>query len=154
MTVIAGCDGSVKVKVSSTQTYLAEVKEWQLQVQREQLDVSVLHDTSADAGWKKTFPGFKSWSGSLTCHWAVGDTTDPQYILQDLVLGITNTTSAAVEVELYTDDLTAKPNKKGYRGTIYVTNFSTRVGTSGIIELSISFQGTGKLYTTLLSGNA
>lgn len=145
MTVIAGCDGSVKVKVSSTMTYVAEVKEWQLQVQRELIDVSTLHDVTADAGWKKSFPGFKSWSGSLTCHWAVGaDDTDTQHLLQSAVMS----SNTAIEVELYTLDST-KPNAKGYHGNIYVSNFSTRVGTSGIIELSISFQGNGALDTTL-----
>lgn len=148
MTVIAGCDGSVKIKTSSF-TYVAEVKEWQLQVQRELIDVSTLHDTTADAGWKKSFPGFKSWSGSLTCHWAVGaDDTDTQHLLQSAVM----TSNTAIEVELYTDDVSDKPNKKGYAGKIYVSNFSTRVGTSGIIELSVSFQGNGALSTTM-TGN-
>lgn len=154
MAIIAGCDGTAKVKVSAAQTYIGQVKDWTLQVSRELIDVSILRDSASptDAGWKKSYPGFKSWSGSLTVNWDVQSSVDlTQKTITDAVVA----NNTAIEIELYTDDATAKPNKRGYKGNVYVQSFSVRTAVSGIVEMSINFTGSGALVTdiTQLSGN-
>lgn len=149
MAIIAGCDGSAKIKIAAAFEYVGQVKDWSLQVSRELLDTSTLHDTTANAGWKQSYPGFKSWSGSMTVNWDVQAVDLTQKTITDAVMANNN----SIECEFYVDDLTAKPNKRGYHGTVYVQSFSVKTSVSGIVEMSINFTGSGKLDTTL-SGNA
>jgi hypothetical protein len=122
-------------------TAVAEVREWQLQVQRDLMDTSILSDSVDQRGWKKSYPGLRGWSGSMTVHWDMTYDAGQQHDFQDLLIGddpVDGPQRLGVQLKV---DAT-----HGYEGYIYIQNMSISVNTTGIVTAQISFTGTAKLY--------
>ena len=117
-----GKDGLIKV---GTET-VAEVRSWTLNIAADTVDASGLGDD-----WKIHKATQKSWHGSLACFW---DTTDTQG-QGGLIVGDT------IALTLYLEAGSAPVLK----GSALVTGLDYMGAQGGLVEASISFQGTGVL---------
>jgi hypothetical protein len=126
-------------------TAVAEIKDWSLQVSRDLIDTSILSDSADQRGWKKAFPGMRGWTGSMTVHWnmqASGGNVQQTTIQNLLIADDPAEGPTKLGVRLLVDNV----NKIGYQGFVYVKDMSIKVSVTGVVEATINFTGTAKLY--------
>ena len=131
MTVVRGYGGDVKVGENS----VAEVRNWNADIQREELDATHM-DPSGD-GWREYKTGLGSGTGSMDVNWDMTDTTG-QKALQNAVL---NPPATPPTIKLCI-------GANHYSGSIIVTNVSPSVGVDGLAEATINFRFTGAISFT------
>ena len=132
MAVVRGYGGDVKVGEKS----VAEVRNWNADIQREELDATHM-DPSGD-GWREYKTGLGSGTGSMDLNWDMTD-ANGQVVLQNAVL---NPPATPPTVKLYVD------GTHYYSGKIIVTNVSPSVGVDGLAEATINFRFTGAISFT------
>jgi predicted secreted protein len=124
MATFSGSDGVVKIGNS----VLAEVRSWSVDQTGDTNEDTVMGDT-----WRTHKPSLKSWSGSAD---VLFDDTD------------TNGQTACVLGTEITVSFQMEGNSTGdhrLRGTAIVTGKTVNTSYDGLVEASITFQGTGAL---------
>ena len=116
-----GKDGLIKVGGET----IAEVRSWSLSSSVEVVDGSRL-----GSDWKIQYPVQKSWHGSLSCFWDYEDTGQGVLIL-----------GSVVTLQLYCE-IGISP---AFSGTALITGIEYSAAHTGLVEASISFQGSGAL---------
>lgn len=129
MAIQLGKEGVIKIH---NQT-VAEVRSWTLNTAAELIDASTLGDT-----WKVHQPTIKSWHGSLSCFW---DEADP--LQSALFVG------EPISLILYPGG--DADHHGSFSGTAFITAKDYTGSHSGLVEATITFQGTGALINALLS---
>lgn len=134
MATYEGSAGTVKIKSGADAlTAVASVRSWSLDVTRDTVE-----DTAMGTGNRTYKKGLQSYSGSMDI---VFDSSEDTIVSTAL----TPDTDATVGIEFYaegTDD-TSK-----FAGDVIVTSYSISASYDGLVEASVSFQGTGALSTT------
>jgi predicted secreted protein len=128
MAVVRGYGGDVKVGENS----VAEVRNWNADIQREELDAT--HMDPRGNGWREYETGLGSGTGSMDVNWDMTDTTG-QKALQNAVL---NPPATPPTIKLCI-------GANHYSGSIIVTNVSPSVGVDGLAEATINFRFTGQI---------
>jgi predicted secreted protein len=133
MAVYEGSNGTVKIKSGADAlTAVASVRTWSIDITRETVE-----STAMGVGSRTYLKGLESYSGSMDI--VYDDAEDA--IVKAALSPITDDT---VSVELYPDlDVVATK----FAGDIIVTSYSITTSYDGLVEASISFQGTGDLTT-------
>lgn len=124
MATFSGSDGVIKVGTAS----IAEVRGWSVEQTGDTNEDTVMGDS-----WRTHKPSLKSWSGSADVLFDDTDTTGQTAC----VLGTVITVSFQME-----------GNASGahrLRGSAIVTGKSINTTYDGLVEASITFQGTGAL---------
>lgn len=122
-----GSEGVVKVGANT----VAEIKSWSLSEATDTIEDSVMGDSS------RTYQvGLKTFSGSMDAFWDETDTTGQGAL----------TNGASVTLNLYPEG--ADTGDTYYSGTAIVTGVERSAAFDGMVEASISFQGTGALTST------
>ncbi len=119
-----GRDGIVKVGAAT----VAEVKSFSIEESADTVETTKMTDTARSHAITLT-----SFSGSLDCFWDETDTTGQGAL----------TIGASVTLALYPEGDTA--GDTFYSGTALVTGVSRTASFDGMVEASISVQGTGAL---------
>ena len=119
-----GRDGIVKVGAAT----VAEVKSFSIEESADTVETTKMTDTARSHAITLT-----SFSGSLDCFWDETDTTGQGAL----------TIGASVTLALYPEGETA--GDTFYSGTALVTGVSRSASFDGMVEASISVQGTGAL---------
>ena len=119
-----GRDGIVKVGAAT----VAEVKSFSIEESADTVETTKMTDTARSHAITLT-----SFSGSLDCFWDETDTTGQGAL----------TIGASVTLALYPEGDTA--GDSFYSGTALVTGVSRSASFDGMVEASISVQGTGAL---------
>lgn len=119
-----GRDGIVKVGANT----VAEVKSFSIEESADTVETTKMTDTARSHAITLT-----SFSGSLDCFWDETDTTGQGAL----------TIGASVTLALYPEGDTA--GDTFYSGTALVTGVSRSASFDGMVEASISVQGTGAL---------
>lgn len=119
-----GRDGIVKVGAAT----VAEVKSFSIEESADTVETTKMTDTARSHAITLT-----SFSGSLDCFWDETDTTGQGAL----------TIGASVTLALYPEGETAGDTY--YSGTALVTGVSRSASFDGMVEASISVQGTGAL---------
>ncbi len=119
-----GRDGIVKVGANT----VAEVKSFSIEESADTVETTKMTDTARSHAITLT-----SFSGSLDCFWDETDTTGQGAL----------TIGASVTLALYPEGDTA--GDSFYSGTALVTGVSRSASFDGMVEASISVQGTGAL---------
>lgn len=127
MAAVAGYGGKVMVGANA----VAQVRNWNADIQREEIDATHMND--GVGGWRSYIPGLGSGTGSMDVNWDMSD-TNGQLVLQNAVLTPPET---APVVKLYTNSLNY------YTGSIIVTSVNVSVGTDGLAEATVNFRFTG-----------
>ena len=134
MAILTGNNGVVKIANSSgTLTSVASVRNFSIELKSDTIE-----STSMGQDTRSYFRGLSSWSGSADVYF------DPvNYTGGASVIAALNPTSGSVggspiAIELYLDTTADK-----FAGNIIVTGFSVKSSMDGMVEASISFQGSG-----------
>ena len=127
MAAVAGYGGKVAVGTSD----VAQVRNWNADIQREEVDTTHMNDGAG--GWRSFISGLGAGTGTMDVNWDMTD-TNGQKALQNAVL---NPPSTPPVVKLYVD------GTHYYSGSVIVTNVSPSVGVDGLAEASINFRFTG-----------
>ena len=122
-----GKDGVIKVTATGgTATAVGHVRNWSIDE-----SIDLLEGTSMGDIYKDYCPALKDWSGSMDVLWEPTDAG--QQILQ---------VGSVVQVILYP---TGEAALNYFSGTIIVQSISRTASYDGLVELSMTFQGTGDL---------
>ena len=129
-----GSAGTVKIKAGSdTLTAVASVRNWSMDITRDTVE-----NTSMSSGGVRTYlKGLQSYSGSMDI---VYDDSEASAV----ATALNPDTDDAVAVELYSD---SGVDATKFAGTVIVTGYSITAGYDGLVEASVSFQGTGAITT-------
>ena len=132
MAAVAGYGGKVVVGTSN----VAQVRNWNADIQREEVDTTHMND--GVGGWRSFISGLGAGTGSMDLNWDMTDTSG-QKVLQNAVL---NPPTPPPTVKLYVD------GTHYYSGSIIVTNVSPSVGVDGLAEATVNFRFTGAVSYT------
>ncbi len=123
MSTHLGQDGLVKVNHQT----IAQVRSWTVNTAAELVDASVMGNS-----WKIQQTTLKSWHGSLSCFF------DEENSGQNAL-----SVGSKVLLQLYPS--TTANVQRCFSGTAFITGVDTSVSHSGLVESSITFQGTDAL---------
>ena len=119
-----GSEGVVKFSTNA----VAEVRSYSIETTADTLEDTTMGDTA------RTFlPSLTSWSGTLDCLWDETDTTGQ--MAADV--------GSSIAITVYPEG--AATGAMRYSGTAIITGKSITGSYDGMVEASISFQGTGAL---------
>jgi len=129
-----GSAGTVKIKSGSdTLTAIASVRSWSMDITRDTVE-----NTSMSSGGVRTYlKGLQSYSGSM------------DIVYDDSENAIVSTamnpdTDDTVSVEFYSDSAV---DATKFAGDVIITSYSITASYDGLVEASVSFQGTGAITT-------
>lgn len=131
MAVMKGNSGAVKVDQlgqPSGSLNIAEVRSWSVE---EQLDT--LETTTMGTSARTYLPSISGWSGSIDVYW--DDSFDA---------GNNISVGNQIVIDFYPEDT---PTGEVYGGTCTVTGVSIASSFDGMVEASITVQGTGALFS-------
>jgi len=131
MAVYLGLEGIIKIQ---NQT-VAEVRSWTLNTAAELVDASCLGDS-----WKVQIPTIKSWHGSLSCFW---DETD----------ALQNALTVGEPIQLILYPAGDEASHASFGGNAFITARDYTGSHSGLVEATMTFQGSGALIQTNASNN-
>ena len=135
MASITGHAGSLSVDSST----IAEVRNYSIELTSDTIENTVMAGANSGRTYTK---GLSSFTGSADVYWDATHFSTAD--LDGLVNG--DVGDAAVELKVFPDNAVVGTY---WRGNIIVTGYSITGSFDGMIEASVSFQGTGQLtYTT------
>jgi predicted secreted protein len=122
-----GKDGVVKIKEGSgTLTAVGHVRGWTIDEKVDQLEATAMGDN-----YKVYCTALKDWSGSLDILWEPTDAGQAMVQVGD-----------SLDITVYPEGTTGTSS---IAGSIVVTGINTKATYNGLVEASITFQGTGSL---------
>ena len=137
MASITGHAGSIDVNGQN----VAEVRNYSIEMTSDTIENTVMAGANSGRTYTK---GLSSFSGSADVYWDAthfSDTSNPD--LDGLVNG--DVGDAAVAIKVYPDNAVSGTY---WGGNIHITGYSITGSFDGMIEASVSFQGTGQLSYT------
>lgn len=126
MATFRGMDGSVTFATN----VVGEVKSWSAQVTGEVLETTKMGDK-----WATKKGGVGSWNGQIVCHLDYGDTLGQKAMIDKLIATVPSETGTAAELLVNTG--------KKLTGTILITGVAVTAQLGAIIELTLTFEGSG-----------
>lgn len=119
-----GNNGVVKVGSNT----VAEVTDFSITETAQTKDDTAMGDT-----WKTMKPSFKSFSGSVTCHWDDTDATGQEAL----------TVGAEVTLNLYPEGATTGDDEMS--GSVIITSVGVTNSKDGLVTRTFNFEGNGAL---------
>lgn len=127
MAVHKGSEGTVKVGSNA----IAEIRSYSIEETSDTLETTTMGDTA------RTYtPNLTSWSGSVDVYWDETDSTGQGAL----------TVGAEVTLNVYPEGDSAADTY--YTGAAIVTGVTKNASFDGLVEASVSLQGTGALTST------
>jgi hypothetical protein len=127
MATHTGSEGTVKVGAN----LIAEIRSFSLEESGEVLETTTMGDVS-----RTYVPSLRTFTGTVECYWDETDTTGQGAL----------TVGAEITLNLYPEGDTAGDTY--YTGSAIVTGSSLNSSFDGMVERSITVQGTGALTTS------
>lgn len=134
MAILTGNNGVVKIdNASGTLTTVAAVRNFTVE-----LTSDTIETTTMTVDVRTYVKGLSSWSGSADIYFDPANYTGGASVIAALNPTGINVGASTVSVELYLDGANNK-----FAGEIIVTGFTVNSSMDGMVEASISFQGSG-----------
>jgi hypothetical protein len=127
MATHTGSEGTVKIGVN----VIAEIRSFSLEESGEVLETTTMGDVS-----RTYVPSLRTFTGTVECYWDETDTNGQGAL----------TVGAEITLNLYPEGETAGDTY--YTGSAIVTGSSLNSSFDGMVERSITVQGTGALTTS------
>ena len=129
MAAISGRNGAVKYKTKT----LVSIDHWDCNIQGDMLDVTAF--STAGVQWRSFTPGLSGWTGSLSGHYNIADTSGQKVIQTNILSPATGT------LILYLSDT----GGENLSGSVYWQNETVNVDIADTEKVVFSFQGNGAL---------
>ena len=134
MATLTGNNGVVKIdNAGGTLTPIAAVRNFSIDITADTIEKTVMTDNT-----RAYLKGMSSFSGSADIYFEPANYTGGANVVAALNPTVGSVGDAAITVELYLDGTSNK-----FAGEIIVTGFSVSSSMDGMVEASISFQGSG-----------
>lgn len=134
MAILTGNNGVVKIdNASGTLTTVAAVRNFTVEITSDTIE-----STTMGVDVRTYLKGLSSWSGSADIYFDPANYTGGASVIAALNPTGLNVGSGTVSAELYLDGSSDK-----FAGEIIVTGFTVNSSMDGMVEASISFQGSG-----------
>ena len=134
MAILTGNNGVVKIdNAAGTPTAVAAVRNFSVEITTDTIETSTM---SIDV--RTYVKGMSSWSGSADIYFDAANYTGGASAIAALNPTTGAVGSAPITVELYLNDTAGK-----FAGEAIVTGFTVNSTMDGMVEASISFQGSG-----------
>jgi predicted secreted protein len=134
MAILTGNNGVIKIANSSAVLKtIASVRNFSID-----LKADTIENTTMGVDVRTYLKGLSSWSGSADVYFDTANYTGGASEVQALNPTSGTVGSAALSVELYLLDTSDK-----FSGSIIVTGYSVKSSMDGMVEATISFQGSG-----------
>ena len=134
MAILTGNNGVVKIdNASGTPTAVAAVRNFSVE-----LTTDTIETTTMGVDVRTYLKGLSSWSGSADAYFDPANYTGGASVIAALNPTGLNVGSSPITVELYLNDTAGK-----FAGEAIITGFTVNSSMDGMVEASISFQGSG-----------
>lgn len=134
MAILTGNNGVVKIdNASGTPTTVASVRNFSVE-----LTSDTIETTTMGVDVRTYLKGLSSWSGSADIYFDPANYTGGASVIAALNPTGLNVGASTVTVELYLDGSNNK-----FAGEAIITGFTVNSSMDGMVEASISFQGSG-----------
>lgn len=134
MAILTGNNGVVKIdNASGTPTAVASVRNFSVEITSDTIET-----TTMGVDVRTYLKGLSSWSGSADIYFDPANYTGGASVIAALNPTGLNVGSSTVTVELYLDTTSNK-----FAGEAIITGFTVNSSMDGMVEASISFQGSG-----------
>jgi len=138
MAILTGNNGVVKIdNAAGSPTAIASVRNYSIELTRDTIET-----TSMGKDVRTYVGGLSSFSGSADVYFEVDNYTGGTSAVAALNPTTGTVGSAPLTLELYLDSV-GSPTGKKFVGEIIVTGYSLQSSMDGLVEASISFQGSG-----------
>jgi len=139
MAILTGNNGVVKIdNASGTPTAVASVRNFTVEVTTDTIET-----TTMGVDVRTYLKGLSSWSGSADVYFDPANYTGGANVIAALNPTGGAVGAGAITVELYLNDTAGK-----FAGECIVTGFTVNSSMDGMVEASISFQGSGAVTFT------
>lgn len=139
MSILTGNNGVVKIdNASGTPTAIAAVKNYSVEIKADTIETSTM---GVDA--RTYVKGMSSFSGSADVYFDTANYTGGASVVAVLNPTAGTVGDVPVSIELYLNNTSDK-----FAGEIIVTGYSVKSSMDGMVEASISFQGSGAITFT------
>lgn len=139
MAAITGNNGVVKIdNASGTPTAVANVRNFSVEITSDTIET-----TTMGVDVRTHVKGLSSWSGSADIYFDTANYTGGASVIAALNPTGLTVGSSTVTVELYLDTTSDK-----FAGECIITGFTVNSSMDGLVEASISFQGSGAVTFT------
>lgn len=139
MAILTGNNGVVKIdNASGTPTAVASVRNFTVEVTSDTIE-----STTMGVDVRTYLKGLSSWSGSADVYFDPANYTGGASVIAALNPTGINVGSSPITVELYLADTANK-----FAGECIITGFTVNSSMDGMVEASISFQGSGAVTFT------
>ncbi|HAU67176.1 MAG TPA: hypothetical protein DCW52_02130 [Gammaproteobacteria bacterium] len=134
MATHTGSEGTVKVGAAGSDTVIAEIRTFSIEESADTLETTAMGDTS------RTYsPSLKNFTGSVDVFWDETDTSGQGAL----------TVGAEVTLNFYPEGATSGDTY--YGGSAIVTGRTINSSFDGLVEASLTIQGSGALTETTVS---
>jgi len=134
MAILTGNNGVVKIdNAAGTPTTVASVRNFSVE-----LTSDTIETTTMGVDVRTYLKGLSSWSGSADVYFDPANYTGGASVIAALNPTGLNVGASTVTVELYLDGSSGK-----FAGEAIITGFTVNSSMDGMVEASISFQGSG-----------
>jgi predicted secreted protein len=134
MATLTGNNGVVKIdNASGTPTAVASVRNFSVEITSDTIETSVM---TTDV--RTYLKGLSSWSGSADVYFDPANYTGGASVIAALNPTGLSVGASPITVELYLDGTSDK-----FAGEAIITGFTVNSSFDGMVEASISFQGSG-----------
>jgi len=138
MAILTGNNGVVKLdaSVGGAVATIAAVRNFSVELTRDTIETTTM---SATTDSRTYLTGLSQWSGSADIYFD-SSATAPGHFATHSVLNPTQGTvgQGTLTIELYLNDTAGK-----FSGEVIITGFTVSAAMDGMVEASISFQGSG-----------
>jgi len=139
MAAITGNNGVVKIdNAAGTPTAVANVRNYSVEITSDTIETSTM---GTDV--RTYLKGLSSWSGSADIYFDTANYTGGANVIAALNPTGLAVGASPITVELYLDNTSDK-----FAGEAVVTGFTVNSSMDGLVEASISFQGSGSITFT------
>jgi predicted secreted protein len=134
MAILTGNNGVVKIdNATGTLTTVAAVRNFSIETTRDTIETTTMgKDVRSYVG------GLASWSGSADIYFDDANYTGGASVIAALNPTLGSVGDAPITIELYLDTTSKK-----FAGECIITGFTVNSSMDGMVEASISFQGSG-----------
>ena len=134
MATLTGNNGVVKIdNASGTPTAVAAVRNFSVEITSDTIEKSVMGNDT-----RQYLKGMSSWSGSADIYFDTVNLTGGASVIAALIPTGGTVGDAPITIELYLADTANK-----FAGEAIVTGYTVNSSMDGMVEASISFQGSG-----------
>lgn len=134
MAILTGNNGVVKIdNASGTPTSVAAVRNFSIELTSDTIESTVMTNDT-----RTYLKGLSQWSGSADVYFDPVNYTGGASVIAALNPTSISVGSAPITVELYLNDTAGK-----FSGEAIITGFTVNSSMDGMVEASISFQGSG-----------